>query len=134
MPNAPGKISQRAVTAHVRRLGAEVHTSAPDGTPLTRDEALAELLWKMALGYEECIRNEDGTLKKVTHPPVAWAMQYIYERKEGKAPLAVAEDEGRIKASDRVRELAVGRLNQLALKHAGVVKGPPKHKPKQEKS
>lgn len=112
-----------------------MHTITDDGTPVTRAQALSDLVWKFALGWEETTRDEEGNLKKVTHKPIAWAMQYLFERLEGKAPIAASEDAVRIKASDRVRELAKDRVNSLAVAAAGTVsvsKGPPKHKPKEK--
>src|SRR6266516_4622347 len=125
--NAPGIFSKRAVNKHLHEVGARVHEELNDsGDSQTKDEALAELLWKMALGYTEEVRDDDGTLRKVVHGPVAWAMQYIVERKEGKAVQAISEEDGRIKAADKVRELARDRMNKLAVSKAGVSKGPPK--------
>jgi hypothetical protein len=132
--NAPGIFSKKAVNKHLHEVGARVHDQLnDDGESQTKDEALAELLWKMALGYTETVRDEDGTNRKVVHLPVAWAMQYIVERKEGKAVQAIAEEDGRIKAADKVRELARDRMNKLAVSKAGVSKGPPSYKPKKEK-
>jgi hypothetical protein len=72
------------------------------------------------------VRDDSGNLAEVVHPPVAWAMQYLYERQEGKAPMAVPDDDNRVKAAEKVRELAKDRLNKMA----SAVVGPPKHSPK----
>lgn len=127
--------STRALTRHLNELGREVHTVNDAGDPITREEALARRLWDMALGWEEQTRDDEGNLKTVKHPPVAWAMQYVYDRKEGRTAPTVLEDEGRVRAADKVRELAKDRVNQLASAAAGpkpsdLKKGPPKHKPK----
>lgn len=125
-------INTRNLTKHLNVLGMEAHDVLPDGTPMSREEKLARLLWDRALGYEEETRDADGNRKTIKHKPEAWAMQYIYERKEGKTTPAPQEDNQRIKASDRVRELAQERLNQIAKKVAVplVAKGPPPFKGK----
>jgi hypothetical protein len=133
MANAPGIFSKRAITKHVNEIGARIHEQLNDGgDSMTKDEALAELLWKMALGYTEKVRDEEGNQREVVHQPVAWAMQYLYERKEGKAVASVEAEDGRMKAAEKVRELAKDRLNKLANAKAGVPKGPPKYKPKEK--
>jgi len=129
MANAPGKINQKALTAALRAMSGQAIDIEPNGTPITRYEKLAALIWEGAIGGEKTERDEEGTLRRVIVKPVAWMQQFIFERLEGKAQPAAAEDEGRIKASDRVRELARERINKLTLKHAGVPKGPPKHRP-----
>ena len=110
----------------MRKLAEEAFSVTDDGTPLTRAEALARLLWNMALGYSEKVRDENGTLKDVAHPPVAWASQFLYDRLEGRPQTAIAEDETRVKAAERVRDLSKQRLNKMA---ASVI-GPPVHRPK----
>lgn len=128
------KFNGRSLTKFLNTLGAEMHTVDGEGTPISRENALADLLWKLALGWEEITRDAEGTMKKVRHPPVAWAIQYIYDRKEGRAAPTVLEDEGRIKAAEKVRDLAKTRLNDFAASAAGPVpvakKGPPKFNPK----
>lgn len=126
------KVNPRALTKHLQKLGQEAHTVDNEGTPVTREEALAQLLWNMALGYTEKVLDNEGHWQQVIHKPVSWAMQYVYDRREGKVPQAIGEDEGRIKASDKVRELAKSRLNALALAAAGPAKskGPPSYRPK----
>lgn len=128
---ASSKVNPRALTKHLQSLGAEAHTMLDDGTPITREEALARLLWNMALGYTEKTLNDEGHWVETYHKPVAWAMQAVWDRREGKVPTAIGEDENRVKASDRVRDLAKARLNSLALAAAGPEKkGPPSYKPR----
>jgi hypothetical protein len=125
--------SQKALTQALRSLSAEAFTIRDNGDVVTRYQKLAEMIWNQALGFEETVVDDEGNRKKVIHKPVAWCQQYIFERLEGKSAVAVTEDEGRIKASDRVRELAKSRLNSLAVAAAGPEKkGPPKHKPKEK--
>lgn len=123
-----GRFGGKALTGELRKLAQEVHTSAPDGTPITKEQALADLIWKQALGWEEVLRDENGSLTKKVHTPVAWAQQFLWERMEGKAPVAIAENEGGMKAADKVRSLAKDRVNALAAKAA--IGKPPSYKPK----
>lgn len=123
------RIGGKTLTLELRKLGAEVHTILDDGTQVTKDEALAEFMWKKALGYTEKFKDDDGNNRIRVHEPAAWAMQYIWERREGKSPAALPDEGGGMKASAKVRELAKGRLNALAAKAVKPVVGPPTFKP-----
>lgn len=116
MPSPSGKIGPKALTHELRKLASMLHMVAPDGTEFTKEASLAELLWKQALGYEELYKDEYDKLVRKYHPPVAWAAQFIWERLEGKAPIAMSENEGGMKAADKVRELARDRVNALTKK------------------
>lgn len=126
---APQKFSTRALTRYLNEMGALVHTVDDEGNAISREQALADLLWKKALGYTEMTRDDDGNMKQMVHKSESWAMQYIFERREGKAPVALntGDNEGRIKAADKVRELARERLNKLATAKAGP-SGPPTYR------
>ena len=112
------RINHKAITEGLNKLGAQAHTVSDDGTPITRDEALADLIWKYALGYTETYFETDDrgnkVKREVRHPPASWAMQYIVERREGKVAPAVQEENVGMKAADKVRELAKSRINALA--------------------
>lgn len=117
----------RALTNKLRELAAEVHDMDPDGTMVTRGEALASLLWNKALGYKEQFIDDDGDKAEIIHPPEAWALQLVYDRLEGKTPVAIQEDSGKIKAKDKVGDLAKKQLNALAAAGPDLKsKGPPK--------
>src|SRR5690348_11146241 len=109
----------KALTSELRKLASQVHDVLPDGTQVTREEMLAELIWKQALGWSETTQDEEGNDKKIVHKPVAWAQQYIFERLEGKAIPVQPDNEGGIKAADKVRDLAKQRLNALAAAKSG---------------
>lgn len=111
----------KRLSEELRKLATQVHTVKDDGTQVTKEEALAELVWEYALGWTEHFRDDSGNLCERKHPPVAWAMQYLYERLEGRAAVQAPDPESGLKAADKVRELVVGRLNSLA----AVAKGPP---------
>lgn len=128
---SPRKLNTRVLTRHLTELGQLAHTVDDNGRPISREEALADLLWNKALGYVEQVRDDEGNQKSVVHKPEAWAIQYIYDRREGRAVISVAEDEGRVKAAEKVRDLAKARINSLAVSAAGPApKGPPAYKPK----
>ncbi len=125
-----GRFNSRALTENLRRMASEVVDLLPDGTQITREERLAELIWKQALGYVEEVRNEEGTLTKVVHKPVAWAQQYLFERMEGKAAIAAPDASVGMRAADKVRALAKDRLNRIAeTVTAPKASRPPVHKP-----
>lgn len=126
---AAGRLGTKALTAELRKLAVEAITILDNGDPVTREQALASLIWKQALGWTEETRDDNGTLKKTVHPPVAWAQQYLFERMEGKAPVAMTEHGEGMKAADKVRALSRDRLNKLAVSIAGPLM-PPSYKPK----
>lgn len=117
--------SSKQLTKHLRELAAEAHTWSEECGVITKGEALAKLLWNKALGYEEETVDDEGVKKKQFHPPASWAIQLIYDRMEGKTPQAVPEDEGRIRAVDKVSELARSRVNALATTAANPNNIPP---------
>jgi hypothetical protein len=123
---APGFVNPKAIAEHLRRLGQEVIDVTDDG-PITRDDKLAQLIWNQALGWTEETRDDEGNRKLIKHPPVAWAQQYVIERREGKSPIAAQEDTRTVRTADKVRELSRTRLNKLA----AVAGGPPSVKKKE---
>ena len=114
MPRGKPKYSSRQLTNHLRELAAVAHDWSEEEGVLTKGEALARLLWERALGFEERTVDEEGKETIVKHPPQQWAVQLVYDRIEGKTPQAVEEDETKIKALDKVRELAADRVSAMA--------------------
>ena len=104
------------LTRHLRALAAEYETSADDGTPITRAEMLAMVVWKKALGWTDPAKKQGDVVlvKEVIHKPESWAIQLIYERIEGKAPQAVPDAKGRLTAAEKVGELARSKFNAEA--------------------
>lgn len=116
----PFKISPRALSKELAKLASAVHTCDEQGNEITKEQALADLVWKMALGWEELVKDEDtGQIKRTKHAPLSWAIQYLYERLEGRAAVASPDNAGGIKAAERVGDLAKQRINQLAAIKAG---------------
>lgn len=119
--NAPGKLSNAALSKELRKLAIEVHTITDDGTPVTREQKLADIIWKLALGCTEKYRDEEGNLKEKVYPPAAWAIQFVFERVEGKAQTVAPDETSTVRAKDKVAELARERVNRLA----AIAAGPP---------
>jgi hypothetical protein len=134
----PKPYNPRQLTKHLRELAAEIHTIEDDGTMLTRGEALALEVWKRALGYEDRLTDDEGKESCIKVPPAQWAIQMVFDRMEGRTPQAIEEEETRVSAAEKVRELSASRINGMAKK--AVVKthgeaeqlkrkGPPSLKP-----
>lgn len=132
MPNPLGpKYSNAALTAELRYLATQLSDEVDEeGNPLTNMQLLGRMIWRQAKGWTELTRDDSGNLKEVKHPPVAWCQQYIFERCDGKAAQAAAEENPGIKTRDRVAELAKDRINRLASIAAGPPKTPPTTPPK----
>lgn len=128
------KFNSKELTLHLRLIAAEAHEMEFDGqgqaVVISKGEALARLIWKKALGYEETITDDEGKPAIVYHKPEAWAIQLAYDRMEGKTPTAIGDDDTRLKASDKVRALAKARINDLIPATAPAPKGPPTYRPK----
>jgi len=136
----PQRYSTRQLTDNLRQLAAEVHDWDPEEGAKSKGQALAELLWKKALGYTEKTTDEEGNVKETYHKPEAWAIQLVYERMEGKTPQAAQDDEQqKRRIKDQVRDLAKARVNDLAKAATGGTseeslkeKGPPSRKRKKD--
>lgn len=96
------------------------------GEYLTRNEAVAWLLWQYALGFEE--KDPDNNDKTIKVKPQRWAIELLWDRLEGKAPSAVHDDKGTLTAADKVSDQAVSRMNKIAAETVGAPKpgGPPR--------
>lgn len=122
----PHRYNSRELTTHLRQLAAMAHTTDDGGDPVTKGQVLAELVFKMALGYEEV--DADNPQKKVFVRPSQWAIQLIYERLEGKTPTAIADEKTGIRVADRVSELGKSRINAISRAIVGITSGPPAYR------
>lgn len=116
MAKQSDRLTRQKLTEELRRRGNEVISMDDNGDPVTRLQALAELTWKYALGYTEETRDDKGQVKTEVHRPAPWAAQYVFERLDGKVAIAAIEETTKPKAAERVRDLAVARINALARK------------------
>jgi hypothetical protein len=98
------------LSKYLRALALDIETTDDAGDPVTKAAALAALVWKHALGFEQPNPDKKGTTKV---PPATWAIELLYNRIEGKIPLAVVEDQGR-SLTDKVSDLGKARINAAA--------------------
>jgi hypothetical protein len=99
------------LSKYLRMLALDIETTNADGDLITKAEALAALVWKHALGFEDV--DPDNPDRKLLVKPAVWAVTLLYDRIEGKVPLAVVEDQGKSLA-DKVSDLGKARINALA--------------------
>jgi hypothetical protein len=104
------------LSKYLRVLAVEIETVDNDGDPVTKAEALAKLVWQHALGFKT--KDVKDEAKEVYTPPAVWAIELLYNRIEGKIPLAVVEDNARGLA-DKVGDLAKAKINAAAKAAAG---------------
>ena len=83
---------------------------------VSKAEAVAQWLWKEALGYIQEIVHDDGTKEKIIHQPDKWAIDHIWDRMEGRAPLMNPDKKDRRSIADRVSEQGKKRINALSEK------------------
>ncbi|MCK5615797.1 hypothetical protein KAR91_78765 [Candidatus Pacearchaeota archaeon] len=119
---AAGKL----LSKFIREIAEEIHDDLvariKDGepVPVTKAEAIARYIWKVALGYSEDVDVVDKAGKKTGirpefHRPDKWAINLIWDRLEGRAGAADLKG-GSDKASlaDKVSEQGKKRLGQIA--------------------
>lgn len=128
------RLNQSKLDEHLAALGQEAITIDDGGDPISREEMLARRLWDRALGWTEKVKRTDdfgntGTAE-IEHPPERWAMEYLWDRREGRVAQATpkTDDTGRLSAAEKVRELAKERLNRLAVAGKPATR-PPKYRP-----
>jgi hypothetical protein len=103
------------LSKYLRCLAVEVETMDNDGDPVTKAEALAKLVWQYALGF----RTQDVKTDKETYtPPAVWAIELLYNRIEGRIPVAAPEESGK-SLTDKVGDLAKAKINAAAKAAAG---------------
>jgi len=73
----------------------------------TKAEALARLIFKRALGYTE-LDVKSGA--DIVHQPEQSKIGIIFDRIEGKAPMAGEDTQGKITAAERVSEVGKKRI------------------------
>ena len=99
------------LSKYLRVLAIEIHTLDPDGDPVTKAAALASLVWQHALGFEQPDPDNPNKVKPV--PPAVWAIELLYNRIEGKIPVAAPEESGR-SLSEKVSDLGKAKINASA--------------------
>ena len=109
----------RLLSEHLRRIAQE-ETEFIKGTSdadrmITKAEALARLMFKLALGWEEEIENvKTGVMITKAHNPSAGMIALIWDRIEGRSvPLVGDGKQGRT-LPKKVSEESKNRLNRMA--------------------
>lgn len=97
------------LSKYLRALALDIETQDDKGDPVTRAAALAQFVWKAALGYKEL---DVKTGKETAHEPDWRAIELLYNRIEGKVPVATPEDNSQSLA-DKVSDLGKARANSL---------------------
>ena len=98
---------------HLRRIAQEEteFVAGPDGDKMaTKAEALARLMFKLALGWEETIYKKDGDRVTKMHNPSAGMIALIWEGRS--VPLASGDKQGRT-LPKKVSEESKNRLNRM---------------------
>jgi hypothetical protein len=108
----------KLISKFLRSIADEKTELGEEADIVTKAEALARNIWKMALGYVEEIEQWDGLkmvgVKKVNHRPDKSMMELLLERMEGRVPNAQDGDEVKDKIPERVSEQTKDRVNKLA--------------------
>jgi hypothetical protein len=100
------------LSKYLRALALDVETIDDKGDPITKAAALATLVWKHALGFKRPVDEHKPDGPKETVPPAVWAIDLLYNRIEGKIPLAVVEDQGR-SLTEKVSDLGKAKINSM---------------------
>ena len=98
------------LTKYLKALAVEAETILPDGDVLTKAAALADLVWKSALGWRE---TDVKTGEEIVHPTDWRAVELLFNRIEGKTISAPPEDSGH-SLVEKVTEMGRARANSLA--------------------
>lgn len=113
-PKKKLKYSARQLTKFLKELAMEAESIDDEGETITKGKALALLLFKKALGYSEIRIDDEGERREVYHKPESWAIQYIYDRLEGRVPQSTTEEKDGPSIADKIREISRAKANSLA--------------------
>jgi len=80
----------------------------------TKAEALARLMWRMALGYEEETIASNGQRSRIAHAPDKKMMALLFDRIEGRATILSETQKGQTVA-DKVSEQGKQRIAQAGV-------------------
>jgi len=119
---AAGKL----LSKYIREIASEIHddpvikAKGEEAVMLTKAEAIARHIFKLALGYEEEVDVLDKAgkkigIKSVIHQPDKWAINVIWDRLEGRTGAAdVKSDSSKASLAERVSALGKKHMNQIA--------------------
>ena len=118
-------VAGKLLSKFIKEIASEVcddpilKAKGEDAVMVTKAEAIARYIWKVALGYSEEVEiYKDGVkvgIRPEHHRPDKWAINMIWDRMEGRVGQADAKA-GNDKASlaDKVSEQGKKRLSQIA--------------------
>ena len=98
------------LSKYLRSRALDMETIDDAGDAVTKAAALAKFVWKAALGYKD-VDVKTGSI--VLHEPDWRAIELLYNRIEGKIPVAVVEDQAR-SLTEKVSDLGKARINSMA--------------------
>ena len=118
---AAGKL----LSKFIREIASEVHddpvirAKGEEAVMVTKAEAIARLMWKAALGYEELVdvykAGQKIGVKTEVHKPDKTFIGMIWDRMEGRASMMDAKGgSDKAKLADKVSEQGKKRLSQIA--------------------
>lgn len=109
----PKSFTRRQLSEILGEELAAVHDMTPDGEIIDQGQALVKIVMKKALGWKETIvKGREKTV--IEHKSEAWAVQFIWDRLEGKAGLATPEVVEKVQVVETLKRLTAVKLNQIA--------------------
>ncbi|MFA5152427.1 MAG: hypothetical protein WC554_07720 [Clostridia bacterium] len=103
------------LTKYLRQIAAEIteleKNEEGQEVIMSKAEALARKMWKSALGFKETIIGKGGAREEIVHAPDRGLMAILFERIEGRAPLAF-NDTSKRNIADRVDDQAKDRISK----------------------
>lgn len=126
--NKHGKKSKagKLLSKFIREIANEecddpvIKAKGEEAVMVTKAEAIARYIWKIALGYEESedVFNKEGRkigIKPVKYRPDKWAINLIWDRLEGRIGTAdLKSDNDKASLADKISAQGRKRLDQIA--------------------
>lgn len=111
MSNANTK-AKRLLTSFLRKIAEEKTEFCVDGEDemVTKAEALARLVWRMALGYKAEVQIIGEGIKEIEHKPDRGMMSILFDRIEGRTVPATEVGGEKKTVADKVSEQGADRI------------------------
>jgi len=118
-------VAGKLLSKFIREIASEMHddpvikAKGEDAVMVTKAEAIARLMWKAALGYEELVdvisKGVKTGTKTEVHRPDKTFIGMIWDRMEGRAAMIdVKGGSNKASLADKVSEQGKKRLDQIA--------------------
>ncbi len=98
----------------IAQEGTEFDNRPDGGGMITKAEALARLMWKMALGHTTKVEVADKGIIETIHAPDRGMIQLIWDRIEGRATPVNDNLHNKRKLPAKVSDANKDRLNNMA--------------------